>query len=70
MRETKGEIVNLRRARKEKAHATASKEADANRAKFGRTRAERDAADQARALEERRLEAHRRETAKPDDSTG
>ena len=61
MRETKGEIVNLRRARKEKARAAASKEAAANRAKFGRNRTERDAETQARALEEKRLEAHLRE---------
>jgi hypothetical protein len=61
MRETKGEIVNLRRARKEKARAAAAKEAAANRTKSGRTRAGRDAADQARVLEEKRLEAHRRE---------
>lgn len=44
------EIVNLNRARKAKGRADAAKTAEANRAKFGRTRAERDrdAADQAR----------------------
>ncbi len=65
-----GEIVNLRRARKEKARASASKDAAANRAKSGRTRAVRDASDQARVLEEKRLEAHRREATTPDDSAG
>ncbi|HZM06867.1 MAG TPA: DUF4169 family protein [Methylocella sp.] len=64
-----GEIVNLRRARKEKARATASKEADAARAKSGRTRAARDAADQARTLEEKRLAGHKREAATSDDSS-
>jgi hypothetical protein len=64
-----GEIVNLRRARKEKARATASKEADAARAKSGRTRAARDAADQARALEDKRLAGHKREAAMNDDQT-
>jgi hypothetical protein len=44
------EIVNLNRARKAKAKAEAGKTAEANRAKFGRTKAERDAeaADKAR----------------------
>ena len=62
-----GEIVNLRRARKEKARATASKEADAARAKSGRPRAERDAADQARTLEDKRLAGHKRDAAPKDD---
>lgn len=35
------EIVNLNRARKAKARVDAAKTADANRAKFGRTKAER-----------------------------
>ncbi|MDH7640602.1 DUF4169 family protein [Sphingomonas oryzagri] len=44
------EIVNLNRARKARAKAEAGKQAEANRAKFGRTKAEkdRDAAEQAR----------------------
>lgn len=44
------EIVNFNRARKAKAKADAAKTAEANRAKFGRTKAERDAeaAEQAR----------------------
>ncbi len=44
------EIVNLNRARKVKARADAAKAAEANRAKFGRTKAQRDAeaAEQAR----------------------
>jgi hypothetical protein len=67
MHENMGEIVNLRRVRKAKARITASKEADAARAKSGRTRAARDAAGQARMLEEKRLEAHRREAAPNDD---
>jgi len=36
-----GEVVNLRAARKAKARAGAEVEAQANRAKFGRTKAER-----------------------------
>ena len=42
------EIVNLNRFRKEKARAARRAEGDANAAKFGRTRAERDL-DTARA---------------------
>jgi hypothetical protein len=44
------EIVNLNRARKAKARVEATQQAEANRAKFGRTKAEREAeaAEQAR----------------------
>jgi hypothetical protein len=44
------EIVNLNKARKAKAKAGAGRQAEANRAKFGRTKAEKDreAAEQAR----------------------
>ncbi|WBO22966.1 DUF4169 family protein [Sphingomonas abietis] len=44
------EIINLNRARKAKAKDEAAKTAEANRTKFGRTRAEREAeaAEQAR----------------------
>jgi hypothetical protein len=61
------DIVNLRRARKEKARQQASKDAAAKRAKFGRSRAERDAADMLRTLEENRLDSHRREAIAADD---
>lgn len=37
------EIVNLRRARKDKAKRERDAEADANRRRFGRTRAEKEA---------------------------
>ena len=44
------EIVNLNKTRKAKAKAEAGQQAEANRAKFGRTKAEKDreAAEQAR----------------------
>jgi Domain of unknown function (DUF4169) len=59
------EIINLKQARKDKARRERSSEADANRRRFGRTRAEKqadkDAAERARkSLDDRRLE--------PDDS--
>ena len=38
------EIFNLNRARKAKARATKEVEADANRVKFGRTKAEKESA--------------------------
>lgn len=55
------EIVNLKQARKEKARRERSSEADANRRRFGRTRAEKqadkDAEERARkSLDDRRLE--------------
>lgn len=45
-----GDVVNLRAARKLRKRAAASAHADANRAKFGRTKAERlaDTAESAR----------------------
>lgn len=45
-----GEIVNLNKARKAKTKAKAAKAAEENRARFGRTKAERaaEAADEAR----------------------
>lgn len=53
------DIVNLRSARKEKARAGRKAEAAANRAKFGRTRAEKDAAATEAEREASRLEGHR-----------
>jgi hypothetical protein len=62
------EIVNLRQFRKQKARAEAGKTADANRALFGRSKADkmRDRAEtQARDV---LLDGHRREL-KPTDET-
>jgi phage protein D len=56
------EIVNLRTIKKQAARKAARAEADANAAKFGRTRAER-TLDKAQAEKAARdLDAHRRET--------
>ncbi len=67
-----GEIVNLRRARKQKARAGSDAEAAANRAKCGASRAEREAAIRLRNLEATRLDGHRRADAgaAPDDDAG
>jgi hypothetical protein len=55
------DVVNLRRARKAKGRSEREAAADRNRARFGRSKAEKekDAAERARA--ERALEAHRRD---------
>jgi hypothetical protein len=55
------EILNLNKARKARAKATAKAEAETNRARFGRTKAEkaRDAAEAERRL--RTLDQARRE---------
>lgn len=56
-----GEVVNLNRARKARAKAAGKAKADANAARFGRTRAEK-AAEQAEATRRAQaLDAHRRE---------
>ncbi|HVP83972.1 MAG TPA: DUF4169 family protein [Rhizomicrobium sp.] len=53
------EIVNLRRARKEKARAAKSKDADANRAKHGVAKPLRDLAEARTAKAARDLESHK-----------
>lgn len=63
------EIINLRRARKNRDRAEREKTADANRIAFGRTRAEKDANRADAALEDRRLDGHRR-SRDPDDESG
>ncbi|MFV0280738.1 MAG: DUF4169 family protein [Rhodoblastus sp.] len=60
------EIVNLRRARKDRAKKAAEAKADDNRRAFGRTRAEKQETLALRALEARRLDGHRLEADKQD----
>lgn len=55
------EIVNLRRARKEKARTAKDAEAAANRAKFGAPKAERERRAAEAALASVRLDGHKRE---------
>lgn len=52
------DIVNLRRARKAKSRAAAEQLAEANRHRFGRTKAERTASDAQADLDRRRLDGH------------
>ena len=56
-----GEIVNLRRARKDKARRAAQAEAAENRAKFGRSKIDKALDERRRAEAERMLEGHRRD---------
>jgi hypothetical protein len=60
-----GEIINLKRARKTKARTAKEAEADANRVRFGRTKAERELSSAKGQLAARRLDGHR--LAKGDD---
>ncbi|MFO1148203.1 MAG: DUF4169 family protein [Alsobacter sp.] len=53
-----GEIVNLRKARKARARAADEARAAENRIRFGRTKAERAAAEAETGLVLRRLEGH------------
>jgi len=54
-----GEVVNLNRVRKRTVRAQAEKEAEANRAKFGRTRTERTIEDAKARRQEALLDQHR-----------
>lgn len=56
------EIVNLRQARKAKARAVATEVAETNRARFGRSKAEKHETAAREEQASRRLDAHRRET--------
>ena len=55
------EIVNLRRARKEKARAGKEREAEANRIAFGRTKAEKLTTKAERETAGRKLDGHKRD---------
>jgi len=56
------EIVNLRTVKKQAARNSARAQADANAAKFGQTKAEREGERMRAEKAERDLDAHRRET--------
>lgn len=60
-------VVNLRQARKVKARADRARAADGNRAKFGRTKAQRIADDKDQARQDGLLEGAYREGCRPDD---
>lgn len=60
------EIINLRRARKDRARAEKEQTAADNRVRFGRTKAEKEKAALESDLTNRRLEGHRRESDSAD----
>lgn len=62
-----GEVVNLRRARKDQARRRRDSEAEVNRVAFGRSKAEHDLAAASADLERRRLDAHRLTDESPSD---
>lgn len=55
------EIINLNRMRKARAKTEAGKQAEANRAKFGRTKAERDRDTAEQACRDALLDGAKRE---------
>ena len=55
------DIVNLRRARQDKARAEKEAKAAENRIRFGRTKEEKRLAEAEKRLAEHRIEAHRRD---------
>lgn len=55
------EVVNLRRARKDRAKREKEAQAQENRLAFGRTKAERELTDAQKRLEAAKLDAHKRE---------
>ena len=55
------EIINLRKVRKAKQRRDAATRAEENRAKFGRTKAEREATGAEKERETRRLDSLRRQ---------
>ena len=60
-----GDVVNLRAARKRKGRDDAAKAAEENRAKFGRSGAEKKRARSAAERLQRHLDGHRRDGEEP-----
>ncbi|MAN76579.1 MAG: hypothetical protein CML24_05155 [Rhizobiales bacterium] len=56
------ENVNLRQARKNKLRAEKERAADTNRARFGRTKAEREKSEIQAELDAKRLDFHKRQS--------
>lgn len=56
-----GEVINLRHARKARDRAKAAAQANANRVKFGRSKAEKQAEQQDATRRERALDGARRD---------
>jgi len=61
------DVINLRRARKDKARHEREREAETNRLRFGRTKAQKSADRDAAARSQRSLDDKRLSPDKPDD---
>ncbi|MBF9060661.1 DUF4169 family protein [Rhodobacterales bacterium HKCCSP123] len=59
------DVINLGRVRKQRARDEKRRAADANAARFGRTRAEREAEEARAKAEAAHLDGHRRTPAEP-----
>lgn len=57
-----GDVVNLRRVRKAKIRDGQAKQADANRLKFGRTKAEKTLTAAEQAIANKTLDGHKRDS--------
>jgi hypothetical protein len=55
------DIINLRRARKQLQRNESAKSAEENRARFGRSKAEKQKAEAEFKLQQRQLDAHKRD---------
>jgi hypothetical protein len=64
------EIINLNRARKERAAAEKKARAAGNRAKHGRGKAEASLSEAEKALMREKLDAHRRDRPEEDEDSG
>ena len=62
------DIINLRKARKAKTRADTEKQAAENRAKFGRSKRERETASAVLKIDKSRLDGARRPNPDDDDS--
>ena len=65
-----GEVINLRRARKERVRAKKRDKADANAARHGRSRAEKALGEAREALEARKLDGLKRDNGAVDSPDG
>ncbi|MCA1457900.1 DUF4169 family protein [Bradyrhizobium sp. BRP22] len=54
-----GHVINLNRARKQERRKEAAKQAETNRARFGRTKSERQADELRKARDNKLLDQHR-----------
>ncbi|WP_299817369.1 DUF4169 family protein [uncultured Roseibium sp.] len=64
------EIINLRMVRKQKQRQDKDQAADDNRRKFGRSKAEREAARKRRDDLEKQVDGHLLDTPRPPDDNG